>query len=272
MPQPRRFIERVLGIRYAADAACVGLVCAIAAVQLWVITTRPSMNATFILAGALLLPELALAAVVHNHSHVPTFRSTAVNRLFELVLFLQTGMFASKFRLHHELGHHIHYTDSQRDPSRWVYRDGREMGRLVYIMHYFFTYNYHVYKIGRSYPRLLATSIWHTALCWLAFAGLVVLAPMQSLIMFGVPIVLIWLGFISLTYDDHISLHSTDPYSASHTKTNGLLNWMFFNNGYHLAHHVKAGVHWSELPRYHAKIAEGIQVKDPVTTMNRIMA
>jgi len=38
------------------------------------------------------------------------------------------------------------------------------------------------------------------------------------------------------------------------------LNWIFFQNGYHSAHHQLPGLHWSKLREYHAeKIAHSLR-------------
>ncbi|WP_394821599.1 fatty acid desaturase [Pendulispora albinea] len=260
------------GLRYGADIAPLLLILAVAIAQLAVIWFKPALRETLIIAGVLFLPQVAVATVVHNHSHVPIFRSAVANRILEVFMFLQTGMFASKFRLHHELGHHLHYTDPTKDPSRWVYRDGSEMHRFVYILHYFFTYNYHCIRIGRRFKKKLSGSIWHTLLCWAVFAALLVAAGPIVLSVYGIPMIAVWLTFICLTYDDHISLTGTDPYESSHTKTNRLLNLVFFNNGYHLAHHIKPGLHWTELPAFHESIAPRIKIPGPVTAMNRLLS
>ena len=39
-------------------------------------------------------------------------------------------------------------------------------------------------------------------------------------------------------------------------------NWLFFNNGYHTAHHLWWELHWSLLPRYHRRYVRPHQPAD----------
>lgn len=259
-------------LRYPEDRLPLALVLAVFALQMAAYLSVETPAEAAVCALALLLPQIIVSMVVHNHAHVALFRTRPLNAALELMMFLETGMFASKFRLHHNRGHHLHYMDPTRDPSTWVRKDGRRMGRLVYIAHYFGTYDLHVVRIGRAYPRLLRGCLVHTALGYGALAVLIAARPSAGLLLFAVPVLLVWLNFIHFTYDDHVDLFSTNPLEASHSKTRHLLNALIFNNGYHLAHHLKPGHHWSRLPAMH----EGLRAKLPPpaesTVINRLFA
>jgi len=178
-------------------------------------------------------------------------------------------MHAVKFKLHHNNGHHLHYMDPEHDPSKWVYANGKKMSRLTYIAHYFITYDYHVLRIGREHKRLRRECLIQMLVSYMLLAVVIYIKPINALILVLAPILLVWLNFIHLTYDDHVDLYAKDPYAASHTKANRLLNWVFFNNGYHLAHHLKPGLHWSKLPEYHRQIAHLITAPPSYTPLNR---
>jgi len=198
------------------------------------------------------------------------FRSRVLNRVVELMMFLQTGMYTTKFALHHNCGHHVHYRNPTLDPSTWVDAHGKAMSRTAYIAHYFFTYNYHVIRIGFSHPHLLAQCALQVALSYIVLAAAIYANPVSATVLFIAPILLVWLNFIHLTYDDHIDLFSDDAYAASHTKANRWLNLMFFNNGYHLAHHLRPGLHWAKLPEFHRQIANRITAPRSNTPLNRL--
>lgn len=225
-----------------------------------------------LVAAALLLPRFMAAMVVHNHAHTPIFKERAMNRVLEVLLYLETGMMAAKFHLHHNCGHHQFYTDPSRDPSTWVKKDGSSMGRLEYVARYFIGHTYQTIRIGRDYPLLLRRYYRAQAVALCAVAAVIALNPVNGLILFVAPMFAVWLSFINATYDDHLDLHSTDDFAASYTKTNRLLNLLIFNNGYHLAHHVKPGAHWSELPAVHKAIEHRIQVPRGSTLINRLFA
>lgn len=262
--------SRLSLMRYREDWAPLSLVLATSAAQWFCYFRIESVGAAVACAIFLLLPQIAISTAVHNQSHVGMFRSRVLNRAVELLMFLQTGMYTTKFALHHNYGHHPHYRDPKLDPSTWVKADGTSMSRIAYIAHYFFTYNYHVARIGLAHRHLLAQCLRQVALSYLVLAALVYAKPVSALIIFVAPIVLVWLNFIHMTYDDHIDLFSQDAYAASHTKAHRLLNLLFFNNGYHLAHHLKPGLHWTKLPEFHRQIEARITAPPSNTPLNRL--
>ncbi|EON12630.1 fatty acid desaturase [Pandoraea sp. SD6-2] len=264
-----RHLARWLGLHYQEDLAPLALVAGTAAAQVTGYLFAHELRTAIAWAALLLLPQIAVSTAVHNQSHVGMFSSGWRNRVLELVMWLETGMYAAKFRLHHSRGHHLHYTEPERDPSRWIDAGGRRMSRLAYIAHYFFTYNYHVLRIGRTCKRLRQRCLGQVAASYVVLIGLLLHDPRNALIFFVAPIVLVWLNFIHMTYDDHIDLYSRDPFKASHTKANIWLNLAFFNNGYHLAHHVRPGLHWSRLPAFHRQIEHQIDVPASQSGLNR---
>jgi beta-carotene hydroxylase len=210
-----------------------------------------------------------VAMVVHNHAHTAVFRSRRANRALNLLLYLESGMMVAKFHLHHNCGHHLHYTDPQRDPSTCV-KNGGTMGRLEYIARYYVAHSWKSVRIGRDHPRLLRRYWEDQALAVAALAILFAVNWVNTLILVLAPMTMVWLAFINFTYDDHVGLTSKDDFEASHSKTHRLLNVLIFNNGYHLAHHVGPGIHWADLPDFHERIAARIRVPSPHTALNAL--
>jgi beta-carotene hydroxylase len=60
------------------------------------------------------------------------------------------------------------------------------------------------------------------------------------------------------TYDHHSGLFTKNKFEASRNNITSLYNFMRLNLGYHTAHHIKPGLHWSALPEYHASIESKI--------------
>ena len=61
-------------------------------------------------------------------------------------------------------------------------------------------------------------------------------------------------------YVQHVHADEESDYNHSRNFL-GLTNQMLFNNGYHTIHHLRASIHWSELPEAHRKIEHLIDPK-----------
>ena len=208
---------------------------------------------------AALLPAQSVAiACGHYHHHKPVFTLAALNRLYELVLFLETGMPPYLLTLHHNLGHHRDYLTPADDTLAWRRRDGGVMGYVEYLLINFRDVYPHTMALGRRYPAVFAKFKWMLAPSLLALGALVWLDPWRALLVFVVPMQLMILNVIRIGWQHHAGLDGDDHLSASRNEAGWLYNLLTFNSGYHTAHHVKPGLHWSELPRLHGEIRHRI--------------
>jgi beta-carotene hydroxylase len=230
-----------------------------------------SFVALALLSAVSILPRVGSAMIVHNSAHFKIFSNKVSNAIFDLFLYLETGMMTSKFRLHHNIGHHSNYLDPKKDPSTWVWRDGKVMPRMVYICRYFVTHTYFSIQIGLNYRKLLKQYIFQQLFFIAVLVSLFIIKPTSALIVFFIPMVVVWLSFINFTYDDHVGLFGSSEYQASFSKTGKLVNLLIFNNGYHLAHHLQPRLHWSELPAAHKRVKYEHPEKVPATTfLNKV--
>jgi fatty acid desaturase len=62
----------------------------------------------------------------------------------------------------------------------------------------------------------------------------------------------VW-GIFGTNFWQHDGCDENHPYNHSRNFTNKLFNFLVCNNGYHGAHHMKPGMHWSLYPEYHEK-------------------
>src|SRR5687768_16224553 len=87
------------------------------------------------------------------------------------------------------------------------------------------------------------------------FAALCALDPLNAVLVFALPLPAALLLQAQATYHQHAGLGTTDPLSASRSVTDRGYNLRTLNLGYHAAHHLRPGLHWSKLPAFHARIA-----------------
>ena len=194
----------------------------------------------------------------HNHQHCRFFIYDWVNRIFELMLGLQTGVTGECWMLHHTRGHHLNYLDQTRDESAWKDDSGRTMGALEYTLVVGTQAYPKALKVGERYPHLrkklvenlVITGMILTMLCWINWVN--------ALIVFIVPMVLLVYITAGVTYRHHAGLDEEDPYKATYNITDRWYNFCTCNLGYHTAHHVQCGRHWSEIPEFHEKIKHKI--------------
>jgi fatty acid desaturase len=77
----------------------------------------------------------------------------------------------------------------------------------------------------------------------------------NAMIVFVVPPAISLFSTCWSTYSHHVGLDTKNPYEASNNVINKWYNFFTGNLGYHTAHHIREGLHWSKLPAFHEEIA-----------------
>jgi len=245
-------------LRYPEDRWPVAYTAMVLAVQLAIFFfVEPLWLAA--LAVVLFLPVQAVTiACNHYHHHKNVFTMRPLNRLYEMVLFLQTGMPPYLITLHHNLGHHLRYLEGEGDTLPWRHPDGSPMSYARCLARNFYGHLGDTVEIGRRFPKIYRKLKYLFALSCMPLGLLLWLDPAKAAIVFVVPMALMLLNVARLGYDQHAGLATDDHLVASRNIESRLYNLVTFNSGYHTAHHVKPGLHWSRLPEFHRQIREGI--------------
>jgi fatty acid desaturase len=201
--------------------------------------------------------------IAHNHHHHRSFRPRWLNLTFETLLFLQTGLPSFGFALHHNFGHHRLYRNQHpehpdADPHCWLDSRGRRLGRWTYTWRVLRTAVPAARRIGRHYRPLWRNFLFAAACYGVGAAALLAARPLHALAVFIVPMALGLVALAWSTYVHHLGLATQEPLSASYTNLDAWANRWGYNIGYHTAHHARPGLHWSELPQLHARIADRV--------------
>jgi beta-carotene hydroxylase len=258
---PRRSTGRGTLLRYTADRASVAYVLFAFTLHVAVFAVAsPKVAALAIV--PLFLVSILVAPLNHHHQHLRVFQSPWLNRVYDLVLALQTGVAPYTWVLHHNLGHHQHYMNqpphAAPDESHWTRKDGRTMGRLEYSLHLFMHHPVDVVAAGRRHPRIFRTYLLMKLPLYAIIAAGLWFKPVVFLLTFSVPGLLTLLHTCWATYEHHAGNHARDHLVASVNRENLLFNALSWNLGYHTAHHMRPAVHWSLLPELHRSIRNQI--------------
>lgn len=187
---------------------------------------------------------------VHNAAHCPPFKSETLNRFFFMVLTIWQGAAASSYVPGHNLSHHK-YLQTRRDIMR---TSKMKFGSQTLNLLLFFpsilgsiqkndiSYMSAQRRKGRAIWSwfLAETSAYHVLLVLLAIADW-----RKMLQLYFIPSLFAKDMLVSLNILQHDGCDPKHAYNHSRNFTDGLLNYLLFNNGYHTIHHMKPGVHWS---------------------------
>jgi fatty acid desaturase len=205
-----------------------------------------------------IIPKGWVCAWNHHHQHVPTFRYALPNRMVEFVFGTLTGVTSHAWYLHHVVGHHMNYLDQTKDESRWKRADGSTMGEHEYSFDVAITAYPRAWAVGAHYPKQRRIFL-GMGLLQLAFVGtLAWFNWYNALFCVAIPMALSLYLTAWATYFHHVNLDTDVPTEASYNILHRGYNLMTGNLGYHTAHHMKHGLHWSKLPKYHAELAPRI--------------
>ena len=210
----------------------------------------------------------SIAAFQHHHGHVAVFRNKKLNELLDLMMSFQTGIVPYAWVLHHNIGHHGNYlnqypeeSNQTIDASHWTRKDGSVMKRWEYVFYNRGNIHKHCSMVGKKATSIFKKYTLFRRLNLLLTLLCIIINPINSLLLFIlIPQLMVLLVF-ETTYDHHSGLFTKNKYEASRNILSRFYNISRLNLGYHTAHHIKPGIHWSELPQYHASIMEEIPDK-----------
>ena len=206
---------------------------------------------------------VTVTVIAHNHNHLGMWRSRRMNRITDYWLTLLYGFPAFAWVPTHNMNHHK-FTNREGDYTL-TYRYS-ERNNLVTLLTYPTISGYHQQKPIRAYlgdlwgknrPRFWFSVSQYAALAILIGiaavidwkkALLYIVVPQQ----FGLFVVLVF------NYLQHVHADEESEINHSRNFVGPVLNFLLLNNGYHTAHHLSPGTHWSKMPEAHRAIAHRI--------------
>jgi fatty acid desaturase len=196
--------------------------------------------------------------VNHNHQHLPAFTWNWLNRAFDLLLSLSSGIPASMMILMHNRNHHHERNGPEDYMCTRCARGPWPVTRLL---------SYPIAVAVRYAPRkrrmLAAAAVsdpplhrritWERVMLITLVATLFVLRPRETLWAVMLPWALGQYWVVNANFLQHDGCDHVQEGRHSRDITSRLVNWLTFNGGYHTVHHEQPGLHWSQLPVAHAQ-------------------
>ena len=115
------------------------------------------------------------------------------------------------------------------------------------------------FKVGaREQKHMLRIFLTMFILTFGILTVLICLKPLAGILVFLIPMLISLFVTSYVTYDHHTGLDTQNPFEACRNITSVWYNRLTGNLGYHTAHHLRCGVHWSLLPKIHESIKDQI--------------
>lgn len=202
--------------------------------------------------------SVAVAVIIHNHNHLPIWRDKLMNTLTDWWLTVFYGFPIFAWIPTHNKNHHR--LNNREGDYTITYRFS-EKNNLVTLLTYPSISGFYQQKAIKLYLKeqyekdrtrfWLCLSQYAILAMWLAAAFII--DWKKALLFVFIPQQVSLFSVLIFNYVQHVHANEESEYNHSRNFT-GLLNFFLFNNGYHTAHHDKAGIHWSKVPEEHRKI------------------
>jgi len=198
---------------------------------------------------------LTACSAKHNHIHCRTFHPRPANRLFDFWLAILTGSTTTGIRIGHQVRHH----GQNQSPEDFVRTSQvRSLPPLRALLQFV--------------PRVLAAS-WpqnsqdlspehrhplrrarrqEAFVLWAVILAGLIADPLRFLLFPSLPWLFSQWFLIAVNLPQHDGCDPASALGHSRNSTGPITNWLLLNNGYHTAHHLSPGCHWSQLPAWHA--------------------
>lgn len=217
-----------------------------------------------------LLMAVSVSVMTHNHQHLPMWRNKTMNFLTDNWLTVFYGFPIFAWIPTHNINHHVHINKDEDYTKTYRYS---EKNNLLTLLIYPSVSGYYQQPAVGAYlkdlrktnrKKFYSTSFQIVAL--VLWVGISLIIDWQKALLFVViP------GQVSVytvhvfNYLQHVHADEESKFNNSRNFTGSILNFILINNGYHTAHHVATGLHWSQLPDKHKELEPKI---DPSLNVN----
>lgn len=206
---------------------------------------------------------VVVAVISHNHNHLSIWKWKPLNQLTSYVISIHYGHPAIAWVPTHNQNHHKFNNregDTGRSPG--LFRGTNLLSLLTYPTYTGLRQQANISAFLRQLrardKKAFAWAISEYVVFFGFMAVVFVLDWKKALLYYFLPQQFALFVIQVFNYVQHIEADPESKYNHSRNFVSPLLNALLFNNGYHTVHHDKPGLHWSQTPALHAKVAENI--------------
>ena len=258
-------------LRYTADRralAFTGIAAALLATP-FVVALPALLYPVWIATSA--ISVFIVCVINHNHAHVPLFRQERANRIFGLYLTLLRGHSSSGVVVPHNMNHHVEHGSGDDWINTRLAGGGPGLFRVVrYVVRA--TLSMARQRVQTGAPGLNPRGrrqVRNERLVLVAFLlTMLWLFPASTFWFLLLPWLLGVFVLVAVNLPQHDGCDASSELSNSRNFTGAFGNWLLFNNGYHIAHHLQPALHWSFLPAAHDDVVDRL---DPDLIHNSLL-
>jgi fatty acid desaturase len=202
--------------------------------------------------GCLYLPVLV---IYHHITHRPLFRPRyrVLMHYVNWVVGPLFGLFPNGYYAHHIAMHHAENNLGPDLSSTMRYQRDSLLDFLRYVGNFLVSLygGLALYLWRRKRYRLVRAVLIGEAGYLAIVAATAVFNPKAVLVVFIIPTLAAIVGFCAINWTEHAFVDPGRPdsiYRSAIICVNTAYNRLAFNDGYHICHHLKPNLHWTEMP------------------------
>ena len=193
--------------------------------------------------------------MLHNICHRQLFKKEYdwMNRIIPWLLGPFVGETPETYYAHHIVMHHTEGNLKDDLSSTMSYQRDSFLGFLHYFGYFFFLgiITLSQYFIRKKRPKWMRHILIGEFSFFLLCAVMSLISFKATLVMFIIPFTLTRFLMMAGNWGQHAFIDASDPgnsYRNSITCINSRYNKTCFNDGYHMGHHVRPAMHWTDMP------------------------
>jgi beta-carotene hydroxylase len=213
--------------------------------------------------GLQLLMAVVVSVMVHNHQHLPMWKHKWLNIFTDNWLTAFYGFPIFAWIPTHNSNHHVHVN---KEPDYTRTYQLTEKNNLLTLLSYpslsGMKQQGPVFKYLREIKGQNRRKYWFHILQFVTLIGFIIVALLldwrKAIFYVIIPQQVSTFSVLIFNYVQHIHADEESEFNHSRNITGWLLNFILLNNGYHTAHHISPGIHWSQLKEKHKSIEHRI--------------